>query len=45
LVTILASSVNQKQQRVIEYLRTENQVLRETLGKKRITLNGDQRRR
>jgi hypothetical protein len=30
---------------VIEYLRTENQVLREKIGKKRILLNDDQRRR
>jgi peptidase E len=45
LVTILAGVVNQEQQRVIEYLRTENQVLREKLGKKRILLNDDQRRR
>jgi len=37
--------VNRQQQFVIEYLRTENQVLREKLGKKRILLNDDQRRR
>jgi putative transposase len=30
---------------VIDYLRTENQVLKEKLGKKRILLNDDQRRR
>jgi len=30
---------------VIEYLRAENRVLREKLGKKRILLNDDQRRR
>jgi hypothetical protein len=42
---ILASWVNQQQQEVIEYLRTENQILKETLGKKRILLNVDQRRR
>jgi len=30
---------------VIEYLRTENQVLKEKLGKRRILLNDDQRRR
>ena len=44
LVTILTSMVNQKQQRVIEYLRAGNQVLREKLGKKRVVLNDDQRR-
>jgi len=42
---ILTSWINRKQQEVIEYLRTENQVLREKLGKKRILLNDDQRRR
>ncbi|QDT98571.1 helix-turn-helix domain-containing protein [Gimesia aquarii] len=36
---------NKHQQEVIEYLRTENQVLKEKLGKKRILLNDDQRRR
>lgn len=30
---------------MIEYLRTENQVLKEKLGKKRFLLNDDQRRR
>ena len=42
---ILAGWVNQQQQEVIEYLRTENQVLKEKLGKKRILLSDDQRRR
>jgi len=42
---ILAGWVNREQQAVIEYLRTENQVLKEKLGKKRILLNDDQRRR
>ncbi len=42
---ILAGWVNRQQQFVIEYLLTENQVLREKLGKKRILLNDDQRRR
>jgi hypothetical protein len=42
---ILAGWVNHQQQKVIEYLRTENQVLREKLGKKRVLLNDDQRRR
>ena len=42
---ILAGWVNRQQQEVIEYLRTENQVLKEKLGKKRILLNDDQRRR
>ena len=42
---ILAGWVNREQQEVIEYLRTENQVLKELVGKKRIMLNDDQRRR
>jgi len=42
---ILAGWINRHQQEVIEYLRTENQVLKEKLGKKRILLNDDQRRR
>ena len=46
LVTLfLASWINRQQQEVIEYLRTENAVLKEKLGKKRIMLNNDQRRR
>jgi putative transposase len=44
-LVILAGWINQQQQEVIEYLRTENQVLKEKLGKKRILLNDDQRRR
>src|SRR6266571_5944339 len=42
---ILAGWVNHQQQQVIDYLRTENQVLREKLGKRRILLDDDQRRR
>ncbi len=42
---ILAGLINRQQQLVIEYLRTENQVLREKLGKKRILLTDNQRRR
>ena len=45
LLVILAGWVNRQQQEVIEYLRTENQVLQEKLGKKRILLSDDQRRR
>ena len=44
-VVILAGWINRQQQEVIDYLRTENQVLKETHGKKRILLNDDQRRR
>ena len=42
---VLAGWVNRQQQELIEYLRAENQVLKEKLGKKRILLNDDQRRR
>jgi hypothetical protein len=45
LLLILAGWINHRQQEVIEYLRAENRVLREKLGKKRILLNDDQRRR
>jgi putative transposase len=41
----LAGWVNRNQQYMIEYLITENQILREKLGKKLILLNDDQRRR
>ena len=44
-LAIMAGWINEHQQNVIEYLRTENQVLKEKLGKKRILLNDDQRRR
>ena len=40
---ILASWINRQQQEVIEYLRTENAVLKEKLDKKRILLSDDQR--
>ncbi len=42
---MLAGWVNRQQQLVIEYLRTENQVLKEQFGRKRILLNDDQRYR
>src|SRR6516225_9125801 len=45
LLLILAGWVNRQQQQVIDYLRTENQVLREKIGKRRILLDDDQRRR
>jgi hypothetical protein len=41
----LSGWVNHRQQHTIEYLITENQILKEKLGKKRILLNDDQRRR
>jgi len=45
LLTILAGWINQQHQQAIEYLRAENQVLRELRGKQRLLLNDDQRRR
>jgi len=45
ILLFLASQLNREQQRVIEYLQVENQVLRERLGKGRILLSDDQRRR
>jgi transposase InsO family protein len=45
LLLILAGWVNRQQQEVIEYLRTENQILKEKLGQGRIRLSDDQRRR
>ena len=41
----LSGWINRQQQYMIEYLITENLVLKEKLGKKRILLNDDQRRR
>jgi hypothetical protein len=45
LLFVFAGWVNRQQQEVIEYLHTENQVLKEKLGKKRILLSDNQRRR
>jgi putative transposase len=42
---ILAGWVNRSQQDVIDYLLTEDRVLRQKLEKKRSLLNDDQRRR
>jgi hypothetical protein len=44
LLLILAGWINRHQQKVIEYLQVENQVLKEKLGKKRLLLSDDQRR-
>ena len=44
-LVIVAGWIHRQQQEVIEYLRTENQVLKEKLGKKRILLSDNQRRR
>ena len=45
LLVIVAGWVHRQQQEVIDYLRTENQVLKEKLGNRRILLSDDQRRR
>ena len=45
LFSMILAGWDQQQQQVIDYLGTENQVLREKLGKLRILLNDDQRRR
>ena len=45
LLVMLAGWINRHQQDMIEYLKEENNVLREKLGTKRLLLNDDQRRR
>jgi hypothetical protein len=45
LVMALAGWLNRQQQAAIEYLREEKRVLREKLGRKRILLSNDLRRR
>jgi len=45
LLLLFAGLVNHEQAKVIDYLREENRVLREQLGKKRLRLNDDQRAR
>jgi len=42
-VVAIAGWMNRQQQQVIEYLRTENLILREKLGTKRILLNDSQK--
>ncbi|MCB9920884.1 MAG: DDE-type integrase/transposase/recombinase [Planctomycetaceae bacterium] len=44
-LVIVAGWIHCQQQEVIEYLRTENQILKEKLDTKRILLSDDQRRR
>ncbi len=45
ILIALAGWMNREQSVVIEYMKEENGVLRELLGKKRLRLNNDQRRR
>jgi hypothetical protein len=41
----VAGWMNQHKLQMIDYLREENRVLREQLGRRRVRLNDDQRRR
>src|SRR5712692_2224002 len=45
VLVAVAGWMNQRQLEMIDYLREENRVLREQLGKRRMRLNDDQRRR
>ena len=45
MLLIFAGWISRQQQEVIEYLKTENRVLLEKLGKKRILLDDNQRKR
>jgi len=45
LLMSIAGWLNRELQRRLEYLKEENGVLREKLGRRRIVLNDDQRRR
>ena len=44
MLTMLAGWINQHQQDVIEYLKAENAILKEKLGKKRLILSDEHRR-
>jgi hypothetical protein len=41
---MLAGWISRHQQEIIEYLKTENAILRNKIGKKRIILTGEQKR-
>jgi hypothetical protein len=43
LVAALADWINQQQREVIDYLQTENRVLREQIGPRRLRFTNDQR--
>jgi putative transposase len=45
IISALAGWLNREQQKVLDYLREENRVLKEQLGKKRVRLTDTQRRR
>ncbi len=44
IFAVLSESIRKEQEKVIEYLQLENQILREKLGGKRVLLHEDQRR-
>jgi putative transposase len=44
VLAVLSESICREQEKVIEYLQLENQILREKLGGKRVLLSDDQRR-
>ena len=44
VLAVLSESIRKEQEKVIEYLQLENQILREKLGGKRVLLSDDQRR-
>ena len=45
LVTLVSGWINRHQLEVIEYLREENRALRRQIGKRRLRLTDDERRR
>ena len=45
VLAALSEFVRKEQEKVIEYLQSENQILRETLGGNRVLLSDEQRRR
>jgi len=44
VLAVLSESIRKEREKVTEYLRLENQILREKLGGKRVLLSNDQRR-
>jgi putative transposase len=45
LLMLLSGWINRYQEEMMTYLKEENKILKEKIGKKRIILNDDQRRR
>ena len=45
VLAVLSEFVRKEQEKVIEYLQSENQILRENLGGTRVLLSDEQRRR